>query len=143
MNDDVTDLRRGDRYLVAEPVEGTFGATAVSLLNVSLGGAQLSHAQPLRIGTRATLTFHRAEAQASVMVTVVWSHLSQTEEGLRYRTGVKLEAPDVAYATALNALARSGVIALDAQSIERKRQREADRELRRKSGPKFPMVSGS
>jgi len=128
---------------VVEPVEGTFGATPVSLMNVSLGGAQLLHAQPLRIGTHSTLSFHRGEAQATVAVTVVWSHLSQTEEGLRYRSGVRLDGPDVAYATALNALVRAGAIALDAESLERKRQREAERELERKSGPKFPMISGS
>ena len=143
MNDDVTDLRKGDRYLVVEPVEGTFGATPVAFVNVSLGGAQLLHAQPLRIGTHATLAFHRAEARAAVSVTVVWSHLAQTGEGMHYRSGVRLDGPDVGYATALNAFVRSGVIVLDAESLERKRQREAERELRRKSGPRFTMLSGS
>ena len=143
MNDDVTDLRKGDRFLVSEPVEGTFGATPVTLLNVSLGGAQLLHAQPLRIGTRAALTFHHAGEGASVIVIVVWSHLSQTSEGLRYRSGVKLDAPDVSYARALNAFVRSGVAALDAESIERKRQRELERELRRKSSPKISVPPAS
>src|SRR5215212_8429011 len=100
MNDDVTDLRKGDRFLVSEAIEGTFGATPVALLNMSLGGAQLLHAQPLRIGTRATLVFRHAGEGASVAVIVVWSHLSQTAEGLRYQSGVKLDAPDVAYARA-------------------------------------------
>jgi hypothetical protein len=140
MNDDVTDLRKGERYFVSELVEGTFSATPVSLLNVSLGGAQILHAQPLRIGTHASLTFHHAQARASVMATVVWSHLAQTEEGLRYRTGIRMDAPDVGYATALNAFARCGVIVLDSESIDRKRQREAERELRRKSSPKLSML---
>jgi hypothetical protein len=143
MNDDVTDLRKGDRFLVYEPVEGNFGATAVTLLNMSLGGAQLLHAQPLRIGTRASLTFRHAGEGASVMVVVVWSHLSQTNEGLRYRSGVKLDAPDVSYARALNAFVRSGVAALDDESLERKRQREAERELRRRSSPKISVPSAN
>jgi PilZ domain. len=139
MNDDVTDLRKGDRFLVSEPVEGTFGATPVTLLNISLGGAQLLHAQPLRIGTRASLTFRHAGEGASVSVIVVWSHLSQTSEGLRYRSGVKLDAPDVSYARALNTFVRAGIAALDDESLERKRQRELEREMRRKSSPKISL----
>lgn len=140
MNDDVSDLRQGDRYLVADAVEGTFGATTVALINVSLRGAQLAHAHPLRIGTPAALIFHHGEARASVEATVVWSHLEQTEGGLRYKSGIKIDAPDVGYAAALNTLIRTGAIALDIESLERKRQREADREQRRKSGPRFTNI---
>ena len=144
MNDDVTDLRKGDRFLVVEPIEGTFNATVpVGLLNVSLGGAQLLHAQPIRLGTRATLTFDRRGTAASVVVTVVWSHLAQTSAGLRYRSGVKLQEPDVAYARALNAFVRSGVIALDTESLDRKREREQEREMRRRSSPKLPSAPPS
>ncbi|HUR82951.1 MAG TPA: PilZ domain-containing protein [Thermoanaerobaculia bacterium] len=139
MNDDVTDLRKGDRFLVAEAVEGTFGATPVALLNMSLGGAQLLHAQPLRIGTRAMLTFRHAGEGASVNVIVVWSHLSQTAEGLRYHSGVKLDAPDVSYARALNAFVRAGIAKPDKESLERKRQREMEKEQRRKSSPKISL----
>ncbi|HVG24502.1 MAG TPA: PilZ domain-containing protein [Thermoanaerobaculia bacterium] len=143
MNDDVTDLRKSDRFVAVEPIEGTFGATPATLLNVSLGGVQMQHAQPIRIGTRATLTFNRRGTGASVAVVVVWSHLAQTQEGLRYRSGAKLAEPDVPYAAALNAFIRSGVIALETDSLERKRQREAEREMKRKSGPKITALPPS
>jgi hypothetical protein len=143
MNDEVIDLRKGDRFLVAEPIEGTFNSAPVALLDVSLGGAQILHAQPIRIGTRATLAFHRAGTGASVIVTVVWSHLSQTSEGLRYKSGVKLEMQDVQYATALNAYIRMGLIAIDTDSLERKRQREEERMMRRKSSPKITTLPPS
>lgn len=139
-SDDVTDLRKGDRFLAVEPVEGTFNGVPVALMNVSLGGVQILHAQPVRIGSHATLAFNRRGVGASVVVTVVWSHLAQTTEGLRYRSGVKLQQPDVPYATALNAFVRSGVIALDTESLERKRQRELEREMRRRSGPKVSIL---
>ncbi|HVE72844.1 MAG TPA: PilZ domain-containing protein [Thermoanaerobaculia bacterium] len=139
MNDDVIDLRKSDRFVVVEPIEGIFGATPIVLLNVSLGGLQVLHAAPLRIGTRATLSFHKNGESASVVVLVVWSHLSQTSEGLRYRSGVKLDAPDVGYARALNAYVRLGIVAMDTDSLERKRQREQEREMRRKSSPKMPL----
>jgi hypothetical protein len=143
MSDEVTDLRKSDRFLVVEPIEGTFNGVPVGLANVSLGGVQLLHAQPIRLGTRGTLTFNRRGVGASVAVTVVWSHLAQTSEGLRYRTGVILQQPDVPYATALNGYVRSGVIALDTESLDRKRQRELEREMKRKSGPKLPPLPPS
>lgn len=143
MNDEVTDLRKDDRYLVVELVEGAFNGVPVALLNMGLGGAQLLHAQPIRIGTHATLTFTRAGVGASLVVSVVWSHLSQTNDGLRYRSGVKLLEPDVRYATALNAYIRTGVVDLDRDSLERKRQRQLERELRRQSSPKMSSLPPS
>jgi hypothetical protein len=144
MNEDVTDLRKSDRFVAVDPIDGSFGATGITVLNLSLGGAQIMHAAPLRIGTRATLTFHKYGESASVIVIVVWSHLSQTTGGLRYKSGVRLDAPDVSYARALNAFVRAGVITPDSESLERKRQREAERELRRKSSPKMsPPAPGT
>jgi hypothetical protein len=140
MSDEVTDLRKGDRFIAATPVEGTFNSVPVSLLNLSLGGAQIQHANPVRLGTPATLTFTRGGISASVTVTVVWSHLSQTDEGLRYRSGVKLQGPDVRWAAAMNSFIRTGVIAIDTESLERKRQREREKQLKRQSGPKFTAV---
>lgn len=140
MNDEVTDLRKGDRFTVVAAVEGTFNSVPVSLLNISLGGAQILHAHPVRLGTPATLTFQRGGVGASVSVTVVWSHLQQTEEGLRYKSGVKLQEPDVRYAAAMNSYIRSGIIAMDTESLERKRQREAERQMRRASSPKITAL---
>jgi hypothetical protein len=142
MNDDVTDLRKGDRFIVVAPVEGTFNSVPVSLLNLSLGGAKIRHAHPVRLGTPATLSFTRGGVGATVTVIVVWSHLSQTEEGLRYQSGVKLQEPDVRYAAAMNSYIRSGVIAIDTESLERKRQRELERQ-KRQSGPKVTALPPS
>lgn len=140
MNDGLTDLRQGDRYVVTEPLDGTFGASPVTLVNVSVSGVQILHAQPLRIGTVTILSFSHQGTAASVMVRVVWSHLSQTDEGLRYRSGMKLEESDVRYAAALNALLRLGAISADTDSLERKRQRELERDLRRKSSSKLGFL---
>lgn len=143
MNDEVTDLRKGDRFLVVELIEGTFNSVPVSLVNLSLGGAQIQHAHPVRLGTPATLSFVRGGVGATVTVTVVWSHLQQTEEGLRYKSGVKLQEPDVRYAAAMNSFIRSGAIAIDTESLERKRQREAEKQMRRQSPPKITALPTS
>jgi len=140
MNDEVTDLRKGDRFLVTQPIDGAFNGSPVALMNVSVSGAQLLHAQPLRIGTRATLTFSKLDVRVTVVVIVVWSHLSQTAEGLRYRSGIKLSEPNVQYAAGLNSFLRGGIITPDTESLERKREREAERQRRRESGPKMSVV---
>lgn len=137
MTDEVIDLRKGDRFHAAEPIRGSFNGIDVTLINVSVTGAQIMHAQPMRIGTRARLTFEHGDIASSVQVQVVWSHLWQTPEGHAYRSGVRLDTADVTYAAAINALLRMDVIQRDTESLERKRQREMERELRRKSGPKL------
>lgn len=137
MNDDVNDSRQGDRFYAAEPIHGSFNGADVSVMNVSVGGAQIVHAQPIRIGTRSRLAFQNGDVTVSVPVQVVWSHLSQTNDGNAYRSGVRLDVPDVVYAAAIHALLRMGVVERDTESLERKRQREMERELRRKSGPRF------
>jgi hypothetical protein len=140
MTDDVTDLRKGDRFDAVDVIGGSFNALEVTVLNLSLGGGQIMHAQPIRIGTRARFEVRHAGASATVFMQVVWSHLSQTPEGLRYRSGVKLDAPDVQYAFAINTLVRAGFLKRDTESLERKRQRQTERELRRLSSPKLTVT---
>lgn len=137
MSEEVIDLRKGDRFQAVEPIGGSFNGIDVSVINVSVTGAQIMHAQPMRIGTRSRLAFQHGEVTVSVLVQVVWSHLWQTPDGHAYRSGVHLDASDVMYAAAVNALIRSGALHRDTESLERKRQREQERELRRKSGPKL------
>lgn len=137
MSDEVIDLRKGDRFQAVEPIGGSFNGIDVSVTNVSVTGAQITHAQPIRIGTRSRFAFAYGDVTVSVEAQVVWSHLSQMPDGHAYRSGVRLDLADVPYAAAVNALIRAGVLHRDAESLERKRQREMERELRRKSAPKL------
>src|SRR6185436_7465886 len=66
MNTEVVDLRKGERFLVVETIEGWFGTTDITLLNVALAGVQVSHAQPLRIGTRARLHFTHRDVTVAI-----------------------------------------------------------------------------
>ena len=137
MSDDVSEVRKGDRFNAVESIHGSFNGADVSVMNVSVGGAMITHAQPIRIGTRSRIAFQHGEVTVSVAAQVVWSHLVQTNEGHAYRSGLRLEVPDVLYAAAINTMLRSGAIERDTESLERKRQREIERELRRKSGPRI------
>lgn len=133
MTTEVVDLRRGDRFNVIEPLTGTFGPAEVAVVNLSIGGAQISHPQPLRIGTHGKLWFRRGEVSVTVHATVVWSHLAPSASGMVYKSGIKLDSADPQYALALNTLVRADVIRHETDSLEKKKQRMREREEARKS----------
>ena len=133
----VEELRKTDRFVSAEPIGGTFGQAEASLVNFSITGVQISHPQPIRIGTIARLSFRHGEASAVIQARVLWSHVTPMPGGaLVYRTGLRLENVDAHYALALNTLVRAGAVKRDAESLDRKRQRDQEREEKKKPGPK-------
>jgi len=143
MTIEIIELRKGDRFLATEPIHGTFGPAEVIAIDVSLGGAKLSHPQPLRIGTRARLVFKMREVSASVQGIVVWSHLARATGGMSYVSGLKLEAVEPQYGMALNALLRAGVLRKEIDSLEKKKERMIEREELRKSQKRvIPTSSG-
>jgi hypothetical protein len=133
MSYDVIDLRKGDRFLFTEPVSGSFAANDVTFLNVSLGGAQFTHPQPMRIGTRGRMTFRCGDVIVAIPAHVVWSHLGKVGAAMSYTSGVRLDTTDPQYAAAINALYKSGIVQRDVGSLEKKRQRMIEREASRKS----------
>ena len=140
----VEELRRADRFVAVEPISGTFGPTDASVVNVSIGGVQITHPLPLRIGTVGRLAFSRGDTVVSTQARVLWSHAAPVTGGkLVYRSGLRIEAVDPQYAMALNSLIRAGAIRQDLDSMERKRKRDQEREEKRKSGPKPLMVPTS
>ena len=133
----VEELRKTDRFVSAERIEAAFGQAEASVIDFSITGVQISHLQPIRIGTVARLSFHHGEASASVQGRVLWSHVTPMPGGaLSYRTGLRLENVDAHYALALNTLVRAGTVKRDLGSLDRKRKRDEEREEKRKSGPK-------
>lgn len=134
----VEELRRADRFIAVEPISSTFGQTEATIINLSIGGAQITHPVPLRIGTMARLSFKRGDASVLTQARVLWSHAAPGTGGkLVYRSGLKIEAVDPQYAMALNFLIRAGIIRQDCDSLERKRKRDLEREEKKKSGPRI------
>ena len=136
MAEEVVDLRKGERFSVLQPVDGSFSGAEITLLNIAVAGVQIQHAQPLRIGTQGKLAFKHGDVQAITSGRVVWSHFARTEQGLIYKSGVQLDGDDARFALAVNSLIRSGVLGRDTDSLDRKREREE----RRRSGPK-PIIA--
>lgn len=143
MTIEVIDLRKGDRFIATEPISGTFGPAEIVIIDLSLGGAKLSHPQPLRIGTRGRIAFKRGDITVSTSAHVVWSHLSRSDKGMVYQSGMKLDETDPHYAMAINSLLRAGLLRKDVDSMERKRERLLEREQIRKTLSKpIPTSSG-
>jgi hypothetical protein len=138
---DVKELRSGERWLLAESVIGSFGAVEVTIVNVAEQGVQLAHAQPLRLATRARLWFKRGAIAANVHGMIVWSHLSKTpnDDGkYLYHSGVRIESAADEFAETLMALSEGHLLRRDAGSMERKRQRQLERE--RAPRPTMKMI---
>src|SRR5438067_10198155 len=121
---DVKNLRSGERWLVTVPLPGMFGAAEVAVTDIAEQGAQLAHAQPLRIAMRARLWFKRGDVAVSVQGMIVWSRLSKTpnEDGkYLYHSGVRVEPEGDEFADAMQALADQGLLRRDHESLEKKR----------------------
>ena len=135
MSEEVTDLRKGERFHVLEPLDGSFNGVDVTVVNIAVGGVQIRHSQPVRIGTSAKLTFSHGEVTAHTVGHVVWSRLAHVDRDFVYSTGVQLDTEDARFALAVNSLIRAGVVQRDTDSLRRKQEREE----RRRSGPK-PLI---
>lgn len=136
MEDSINESRKGERFVAVAPIAGSFATNDVQIFNLSILGAQILHESTIRIGTRAAFSFNHRGTRVAVQAQVVWSHLAQTGERLLYRSGIRLVEPDIRYATAINELLRDGMLTKDVDSLDRKREREIERERRRQSGPK-------
>ena len=141
MTNECVDLRHGDRFILTEPVSGVFGPAEVVLLNISLGGMQIMHGNPLRIGTRARIQFRHGAANVALSAHVVWSRAVSEHGKLHYHSGIKLDSPDAPYTMAIATLVRSGAARQDLESLDRKRRRLAEREQQRAERSKLRPIT--
>jgi hypothetical protein len=127
---DVKNLRGTERFNLTEPLGGSFGSASVTILNMSVDGLKVEHAQPIRLGTKARLWFRRADISVSVQALLMWSHLSKTpnDKGkYLYNSGLRIDTLGNEFSLALQGLMDAGVTVQDAESLDRKRQRQLER----------------
>ena len=142
----VSDLRNAERFSVLDRIAGTFGAAEVTVINLSSEGVQVSHPQPLRIGSSARLVLQHGDVHATQPARVLWSHLSKKPDSggrLLYETGLLLLSPDGTWGQAIHHLMKKGLLRQDIDSLERKRLREIERQQRRAQiNPLIPTNGG-
>src|SRR5436309_14285852 len=113
MEPDLKDLRGSERYRVKEPLAGRFGVADITLIDLAEVGAQVEHAQPLRLATKGRFWFKRGEVAVSLHAFVVWSRLSKTpnDQGKRvYRSGLRFDEGTDEIGSAMQMLAEQNVI---------------------------------
>jgi hypothetical protein len=144
MEPDVKDLRGRERFRVRQRLNGSFGAAEVAMIDVAEEGAQVEHAQPLRLATTGRLWFKRGEVSVSLHAFVVWSRLSKTpnEQGkYLYRSGLRFDEETTGLAPAMQMLAEHGVIEKDDESLNRKKKRDEQRDQEKVGKPIVRMVA--
>ena len=131
----VDETRRTPRFVVCGMVMGFFAGSDVRLCDVSAAGLQIEHGSPLKPGMTSRAGFRIGSASASFFATVVWSRLS-TAKGidgkLLYRSGLSLtDAEPLQHL--LRTLEAANLIEPDAASLDRKRQKIAERAAAKKT----------
>ena len=82
-------LRTAERFLLAPPIRGTFGGSAIAVCDISEKGARFRLDKPLETGTKASLRLAVDALTASPLsleATIVWT---QTEAPGRFVSGVR------------------------------------------------------
>jgi len=144
MEPDVEDLRGRDRFLVTERLTGSFGVAEVALIDMAEEGAQIEHAQPLRLATKGRFWFKRDDISVSLHAFVVWSRLSKTpnhQGKYLYRSGLRFDEGSGGFADALRTLLARGLIEKDEDSLFRKKKRLEAREQEKAGKPVMKHVS--
>jgi hypothetical protein len=126
----VADLRRAVRHVALVPLRGYFGSLEVVIHDLSEGGFQIEHPEPIKLSGSATLTFDNPKTYETIefRVKVVWSRLSSTPNArgkLLYRSGLRIEQADERNRTALKNLIATATRP-DAEALERKRKKLKD-----------------
>src|SRR5688572_22657834 len=116
MPGNVAETRSAERFILDDPLPGTYGPAVVRIVNLSTTGAQVEHPQPLRVGTPGRLAFDVSEVSAAVQGVTMWSRLSRTADQngkYLYCSGIRVESGNQELAIALNQLYKRGIVRRD------------------------------
>ncbi|HET7433344.1 MAG TPA: PilZ domain-containing protein [Thermoanaerobaculia bacterium] len=136
---EITELRQSERFVAPAPLSGSFGSHDVAIVNICDRGAMVTHAQPIRIGTTARLSFRDREIVVAATARVVWSRFANDTGTLVYQSGLAMQQEDPALADALRKLLSRHVLRRDFDSMDRKRKRLEEREKVR-TGQKMTFI---
>jgi hypothetical protein len=142
-SDVVTNSRSEPRFVIDDPIPGYFGRVDVLVHDVSEGGMQIGHAEPLRPKLRARVGFRLGDFNVAIDAVVMWCRLSTAanDKGkLLYRSGLKLEDPLKRFSDVINRLAGMRRIRPDDESLDRKRQKIAERRTPKTENPMMKVI---
>lgn len=124
---EVTDARRGPRFLLEPPIEGAFNGDGVSIYNIGENGIQFEHRTAIPPGTHGELRFSLPHSPRVIRFfgRVTWCRMAK-KPGSRvswpYRCGVRIEGLHNLTLDTLAKLLRAKLIRPDRDSLERKKK---------------------
>jgi hypothetical protein len=139
----IEDSRTAPRFSVTSSVPGFFGATVVHLLSISATGAQIEHSAPVKPGSRGRVGFNVRERAFTFTGDVVWSRLSKhlgSDGKPLYRSGLRSSDPGALEAL-LEALDSIQLVASDRDSLERKRDKLAERRKAQQAAAQVKLLT--
>jgi hypothetical protein len=86
-------LRKGERFLIDPPLSAQFGASVVSVCDISSQGARFRHGHPVEMGQKAVLRLavDGRPAPVALEAVVIWTHTESADSG-RFVSGVRTYA---------------------------------------------------
>ncbi|SRR5581483_8837568 len=86
-------LRTAERFLLAPPISGNFGAADVAICDISARGARFRHVRPLETGSKGILRMpiDGRPAPVSLEAVIVWTSSDRTQPG-KFESGVRTYA---------------------------------------------------
>lgn len=119
--------RAQPRYVIDPKLDGSFAATPVRCANLSVSGATILHAMPLRPGTTARFTLYtRGERLFAARGRIIWSRLSPLAHAggsQEYVTGINILDSDAEVETAIRRLLELEIARDDGSEKQRRSHR--------------------
>src|SRR5436305_14894740 len=86
-------LRTSERFLLEPPLTALFGASPVSVCDISAKGARFRHAQPLEMGQKSALRLgiEGRATPVTLEAVVVWTQNDASDKG-KFVSGVRTYA---------------------------------------------------
>ena len=118
------------RFAPERPFPATFNASGITIpvgiRDLSVNGAQIEHAQPIRPATQGRLSIVSIDdVDLNVPAIVIWSRLEALG---RYRSGLRIDEQLDVVAAAIRELLRRGLVAKGTDTLRRKQQALLERE---------------
>ena len=91
------DTRRAPRVVISRDIEVMIDGTPVTLINISVVGAQVTSSVSLRPNQRVRMSLEDTGRPVRVNGVVAWASFEMPKEGPRYRAGINFydAAPDM------------------------------------------------
>ena len=134
----VSDLRSVPRFVAEPPIPGSFGSVGIQVIDLGESGAQIEHAEPLKLSSAGRLLI-ASSFPLELRAHVVWSKLTSGQR--IYRSGLRIDEKREVIQRGLKLLLHEGHAHLDSLSLDRKREAILERHRRRLGRPALKVVT--